>query len=417
MTRGWNKAQKNALTQDGLQGKLLAAARTAFAIHQPDAWAAFVGEPSDPEALDLRYLSVDVASLPLWEKERKLTNILLACAGAATQTSEIALRLCCQYDPVGFLLTTKNGAIYSLIGIDTSAEVPPPQPDPDFEAWVKKAFYLQIALPDPRLPSPPGPNPPPPPGPEIPAPGHGPAVPLRDPQARWVIKAAPGQVGSDWLREDEDGNPVSTSSGPLQGGTNGTASFRDGAAWTDYSYQVKVAHRNGTLRLRLRDDGTNHYALQISPVDLKLFKVVSGVNIQLGSVLRYAYPADEYLWVDARVVGNALTVAIDGLTVFDNIDGAPAAGQLRQGTVAFQVLNGADPITFDDVKVIRLTAKGAAAETLLSEPFTKVLPKDWTFVDGNSAWSISATGHALLDLSALLNSVLSLDYRYQMNLN
>jgi Tc toxin complex TcA C-terminal TcB-binding domain len=404
---GLEQAEENALTQEGLQGDLNAAARTAFTIDQPDAWAAFVGESSDPDALDLRYLTVDVTNLPLWAKERKLTNILFGCARAASQSNEITLRLCCQYDPVGFLLTTKNGAVYSLIGIDTSGEVPPPKPDLDFEAWVKKTFYLQIEVPEPPLPSLPGPS----------IPSHKVSIPIKDPQARWVIKAAPAQVGSGWLKEDEDGNGISTSSGPLLGVNHGTATYRDGTTWTNYSFQVKVAHRKGTLRLLLRDDGANHYALQISPTDLKLFRVVSGVNTQLGSALSYTYPAGEYLWIDARIVHNSLTVAIDGLTLFDNIDGAPTAGQLQTGTVAIQVLNGTQPVAFDDAKVVRLTGLGAEAETLLSEPFTKELPQDWVFVDGDSPWSIAPEGHSLLDLSSLLNSVLSLDYRYQMNLN
>ena len=88
-----------------------------------------MGEPADGEALDLRYLTVDVANLPLWETERKVTNILLGCArAAAAQSDEITLRLCCAHDPVGVRLKTKNGAVYSLIGVDTSAEVPPPAP-------------------------------------------------------------------------------------------------------------------------------------------------------------------------------------------------------------------------------------------------------------------------------------------------
>lgn len=249
--------------------------------------------------------------------------------------------------------------------------------------------------------------------------GDGPRFPFRDPQVRWVIKAAPAQIGRGWFKEDEDGNNVSTSSGPLQGWTNGTATYRDGARWTNYSFQAKVAHRNGTLRLRIRDDGINHYALQISPTDLKLLKVVNGVDTQLGSTLSYAYPSDEYLSVEVRVVGDALSAAVDGLTLFSNIDGSPAAGELRQGTVALHVLtaSAAEPVDYDDVKVVRLTGKGAEAETLLSEPFTAQLPNDWAFVDGDSPWAISPKGHKLLDLSPLLNLVLSLDYLHQMKLN
>ena len=34
---------------------------------------------------------------------------------------------------------------------------------------------------------------------------------------------------------------------------------------------------------------------------------------------------------------------------------------------------------------------------------------------GSGSWSISSTGHRLLDLSGLLNLVLDLQYRYELN--
>ena len=49
----------------------------------------------------------------------------------------------------------------------------------------------------------------------------------------------------------------------------------------------------------------NRYALQISPADLKLFRVADGADTQLGATLPYAYPVDEYLFVDVRIVGDA----------------------------------------------------------------------------------------------------------------
>jgi hypothetical protein len=74
-------------------------------------------------------------------------------------------------------------------------------------------------------------------------------------------------------------------------------------------------------------------------------------------------------------------------------------------------------VWFDDVQVFRLTGRGAAAETLLVEPFTKVLPQGWSFVDGANPWAISPMGHRRLDLSGLLNVVLHVEYRYQMKVN
>jgi hypothetical protein len=411
---GLEQAQENALEVEGLQGRLLGTARTAFGVHQPDAFAAFAGPPADPEALDLRYLTVDVGNLPLWEKAQKVTNLLLGCARAASQTREISLRLCCDHDPVGILVTTKDGAVYSIQGIDVSAEEPPPQPDAAFAEWVRQTFYFK--RPDIDLPDLPGD--PALPGPVGAAAVGDPLIPFRDPAVRWIIKAAPAQIGRGWLAEDEDGNTVSTSSGPLQGRANGVATYREGTRWTNYAFQAKVAHRNGTLRLRLRDDGTSHYALQISPADLRLFRVENGVDALLGSAIARAYPADEFLSVDVRCVGSALSVAIDGLSLFAAIDGEAASATLRQGTIAIQVVatDGAAQVLVDDVRVVRLTGKGLEAEALLSEPFTATLPLDWTFVDGEGPWSIAARGHRLLDLSSLQNVVLSVDYRYQANL-
>jgi hypothetical protein len=204
----------------------------------------------------------------------------------------------------------------------------------------------------------------------------------------------------------------------LQGSANASARYNDGSEWTNLSFETKVAHRNGTLRLTLRDDGSSCYALQVSPADVKLFKIVAGLETQLGDTLLYAYPPDEYLTVEFKVAGDRLSAAIDCITIFENVDGVPAAGELKKGTVGFQVVatDGAEPVWFDDVKVIRLTGKGMPAETLLAEPFTTELPADWTF-SGATPWAISAAPSPVMDLSPLLNVVLSLDYRYEMNVS
>src|SRR5262249_18481442 len=123
------------------------------------------------------------------------------------------------------------------------------------------------------------------------------------------------------------------------------------------------------------------------------------------------------LTVDFRIVGGAISAAVDGITLFNGIDGAPGTGPLARGSVSLQVVSGAGLAGFDDVKVARLTGKGATAETLLSEPFTSVLPKTWTFRDGTIPWSISLAAHRQLDVSGLLNAVLNLDYRFQIVLN
>ena len=177
---------------------------------------------------------------------------------------------------------------------------------------------------------------------------------------------------------------------------------------------MKVAHGGSTLRLRFRDNGADHYALQIAPASLKVLRVAAGVETQVGDTRSDSYPADEFLLVDIRIVGTSIAIAVDGLTVLDLTDrGADAPGS---GSIALEVVTGAATAQFDDVKVVRLTGRGDEAETLLSQPFTAALPGDWVF-DGATPWSIDSRGHRRLDLSTLVNVVLSIDYTHQMKLN
>ena len=117
------------------------------------------------------------------------------------------------------------------------------------------------------------------------------------------------------------------------------------------------------------------------------------------------------------MVGDRLSAAIDGITLFAGVAGDSAPGELQKGTVALEVVatDGTKAVRVDDVKVCRLTGLGAAAEALLTEPFTTALPKDWTLVEGAKPWAIAPQGHRVLDLTNLLNVVLSVDYRYQMS--
>jgi hypothetical protein len=397
------QAQVNALIEDGNRGLLTGVSRTAFAMNQPDAWNAFAGAPADGEALDVRYLVVDVGGLPLWEKERRLKNVLIGCARAVEQ-NEITLRLCCDYDPAGVLITTSGGAAYSLIGIDTSSEEPPPTPNTDLEEWLKNTFYLQ--LPDINLPDLPGPS------------GTPRLIAAKDPEVRWVIKATPTQAGEEWQSRDENGALTTTSNGPLQGFGDGTGRYLGGDDWTDISATVKVAHGGGTVRLAVRDDGFNYYALQISPSTVTLLKVEGGLETQLADARSLVWLDDEFLLAELRVTGNRVSASIDNMTVFDGLEGNPSAGSLQSGSVGLRVISsGAKPVLLDDMHVVRLTGLGLEAETLLNEPFTAQLPAEWTFANGASNWSIAAEGIPLLDLSQLFNVVLSLDYTYQMNVS
>ena len=148
------QAQENALTVEGRQGKLVAAAKTAFAIHQPDTWAAFVNDTADPEALDLRYLTVDVGALPLWEQARKFADLLLGFARLPAEAGEMRLRLCCEHDPVGSCSPPRTARSSRRSAWTCRPSTLPPTPDPAFDAWVRKTFYF--TLPDVDLPFRPG---------------------------------------------------------------------------------------------------------------------------------------------------------------------------------------------------------------------------------------------------------------------
>jgi hypothetical protein len=409
---GLEQAQVNALIEDGTKGLLVGVARAAFSIQQPDAWSGFVSDPSDGERMDLRYLVLDVGDLPLWERNRRLTNLLFACARTAAQTSEITLRVSCDYDPAGILITTVGGAAYSLIDIDTSGEVPPPAPNTQLEDWIRRTFYFQFDLPDtgPTLPGPTSPDP------NVPEPTR-PWVPFRSPEIRWVIKAAAAQAGEAWQKQDENGRLVTTGSGPLQGWGGGSAQYDSGSDWTDIALTVKVAHHGGSARICVRDDGANYYALQLNSTGVALLRVSDGVETQLGGV-DAAFPDEELVLMELRVTGDALSASIDQVTVFDGVNGAPASGELGKGSIALRVASsGSQAAAFDDATVVRLTAKGLDAETLLDEPFSGQLPGGWTFANGTDEWNIATEGLPLLDLSQLLNVVLALDYRYEMNLS
>jgi hypothetical protein len=182
-------------------------------------------------------------------------------------------------------------------------------------------------------------------------------------------------------------------------------------------FKIKVTHRSATLRLHLRKSGDSSYALEVSSSEVRLLRIDSGVATQLGSALALSFPPGEYLGFEFQVVGQSLSASVDGIALFTDIDGAPSHGQLERGSVAMEVVSGSRPAAFDDAEVVRLTGLGLQAERLLQERFTASVPSGWTFADGDQPWTIAAQGHPLLDLSKLRNVILSLDYRFEPELN
>ena len=159
---------------------------------------------------------------------------------------------------------------------------------------------------------------------------------------------------------------------------------------------------------------SSYIAFRVETAAVKLVKVLAGVETVL-ETRALAFPTDEYLRVRMDVAGEHITVWIDGIVVHDDVDAALSGSDLAAGTIALSASGSATPSRFDDVAVTRLTGLGELAETLLDEPFTTDLPSGWTFVDGTSAWAISATPHKLLDLRGLSDAVLSLAYTYELD--
>lgn len=387
--QGLADTQAEALARMGRNGDLQGSSAVIGRADLEDAFSDFRGEAEDAEALDVRLLALDVSRFPAWEDttSRKFTNLRLGLWRLDENTPELKLRLCCDHDPVGISFTTVEGLMYSLLGVEGRELEVLPDPHIGFDAWVEGELYD----------------------------GGSPAAPSKNPGVRWVLKVSPlGGQDSGWLAADEDGAATATTSGPLQGTAGisaaGTVRYDDGTSWTNLRFTAKVRTQGSTVRLVVRDDGTDHYALEISSSLVRLLRVESGTPTVLGA-RSLAYPTDEFLVVSLAVVGSALTATIDGITLWE--DEAGGSGP-TSGTVALQVTaNGTGAAEFDDVEVVRLTGNGTEAESLLSEPFTSSLPDDWTFVDGSTAWAISSSGHAILDLTELVDLVFKVDYLFE----
>jgi hypothetical protein len=234
---------------------------------------------------------------------------------------------------------------------------------------------------------------------------------------RWVLKAAPRQIGSGWLARNEDGIAVTTKSGALRvlptSSTSATAIFSDGSAWSDVFLKARVAHHGGTLRLRVRNTDLAHYAAEISASGVRLLRVTNGVETTLAQ-RALAYPGDEFLFVELGVVGQMLRLSVDTISIFDDV---ATGGAVAAGTIALEALNSrsaSQAVEFDDVQVVRVTKLWAEAETLLAEPFTASLPANWTFKTAGMPWAIDPGGHERLDLRSLQNLTLKIDYAHEM---
>ena len=214
-------AQENALIEDGRRSSRRSSP-TAFAIHQPDAWRAFVGETQDPKVLDLR------TSRSMWrtsalgegaKADERPSGHAPAQTLNPTRSRCVSVATTTRWDSWSRL---RMAAIYSLIGIDTSAEAPPPRRLSEFETWVRADLLPLDSRPRSasrssscgRVLQ----------GPPIhPTPGLA-SFPSAIP-TRWVIKAAPTKLGRAGSSRMKTERAVAASSGPLLGAANGTATY------------------------------------------------------------------------------------------------------------------------------------------------------------------------------------------------
>jgi hypothetical protein len=378
-------AQDDALSALGASGQLRSAARLSGAAAIPDQLSRMRGPVASAGQVDNRCLVWRLAGLPQAETARVVRDLRAVCARRAGTTDEVTFRILSQSSPAGVRVTTSEGAALSLVGTSTADDPNPPAENVALSAWLRAEFY------------------------------GGTKQPQVDPQQRWVVKFCAEHVGSAWEAHDEDGLAVLADSGPLVGGQGGLASYTPGSAWTSYLVTANVRKGGGEATIFVRHTeaaGGTSYALSIGS-DVRLTKVTKGRAIVLVQK-DIAYPDDEFLSVSVRVFGDAtstsLRVDIDHVTVLEATD---TTSPIASGTVALGVAGAKTVgVAFDDVQVIRLTRLGAARETLLSEPFLTKLPPDWVFAHGVKPWEVSKERHKRLDLSRLLNVVLTVDYSF-----
>jgi hypothetical protein len=378
-------AQDRALHETGRRGGLTSAVRLSAAASAADALQALRG-PAPPDGqVDTRYVAWNVFGLPQDESGRRIRNLRTVFARRAGTADEITFRLLARSAPAGVRLRTSEGAAVSYIGVDTTVAPNSPTEDAAVRDWLTAEFYRG------RKPS-------------------------EDPQQTWAIKVSADHVGAAWEARDEDGTPIVSTTGPLTASGGGRASFSGGASWTDYAATLNVRTGGSGVSLLVRHDparGGSGYALTIDTVptnNIRLVKLTNGAPATLARAT-IPYPADEFLAVTLFVFGDAssttLTAVVDRIPILDATD---TSKPHVSGTVALAV-SGGGTAAFDDLRVVRLTRRGAMREMLHAEPFD-TLPSGWTFTDGATPWVVDATRHKRLDLSKVLNVVITLDYQF-----
>jgi len=381
-------AQDLAMQEIGSGGGLTSAARLSAIAAAPDQLATLRG-PASAAQVDTRFLTWLVVGLPQAETERRVTNLGVVCARRAGTGDEISFRLLNESAPAGVRLTTDRGAAISFIGGLAKADPDPPPENAALRTWLQSQFYAGK-----------------------------PAVPTEDPQQRWILKFCAEHIGPAWEAQDEDGNAVLSTSGSLSG-VGGLAVYSRGETWTSYRANLNVRKNGGEAHLIVRLDAAtgNGYALSIgsrSKNNVQLVKLTGGRTVTLAETT-VPYADDEFLsvtlWVFGDGTSTTLRADVDRITVLEASD---TTSPQTQGTVALRVAAvGTAPVSFCDLQVARLTRLGAVRESLLSEAFAGARPDGWALADGGKGWAVSPIRQKRLDLSKLLNVVLTVDYTFK----
>ena len=384
-------AQDLALREIGNRRGLSSAARLSAVAGAPDQLAALRG-PASAAQVDTRFLAWRLVGLPQAEGTRCVTNLGVVCARRAGTSDEIGVRLLSESAPAGVRLVTDGGAAVSFVGVSTKDDPDPPVENEALSAWLRSHFYT-------------GTHP----------------EPTEDPQQRWVLKFCAEHAGTAWEARDEDGLEVLSTSGPLTAGRGGTAVYDAGTTWVSYVVAVNLRKNGGEAHVLARYDAAtgDGYLVAIGSRkknNVQLVKLTAG-NATVLAQATIPYADDEYLSVTLSVFGDSasttLRADVDRITVLEATD---TTAPHTQGTVALRVVAvGSADVPFSDLQVVRLTRLGLVRESLLSEPLADGRPEGWTFSDGATPWAVSPTRQKRLDLSKLLNVVLTVDYGYTLD--
>lgn len=352
-----------------------------------DDLARFVNGPTDTSLRDVRTLPLPIprTALPPALEQFRLENVLVAlvglptpltlrlAGGAVTLTDALALghKAATALDVDGAV----DGSVFSAVGLEevevptldgTSTEILVPALEGTYGALDTLVSAVSgIDLDD------------------------------TDVLVTWGIKVL-AEDNPDYRLLDDDGDPVLVSAGNLRLAPGEGASYT-GAAWR---------HARATFHLAPVSTTTG-WNVSATLIGLAVTIGFDGTtfSVTVDGSTRSMTPAsgacDAVYALTLEVVGDTAQVLLDGIPVAEDV--AVAAGS---GTLALSHTGGASDVRVSGVQVTRLRYDGSPLEQLVDERFEAL--DAWTLTGSPSA---EVTDHHLLDLSAVRDVLLTMDYR------